>query len=69
MGCGVNVRILPLPAQRAIKAKATEASFILSLAQYDQNYEWYCITCNALHESAIRSLTLNFDAKIEIPRI
>lgn len=67
MGCGVNIRVLPITAQRAIRAKGETGSLILSLSQFDQNYEWYYAACEKLHGSAMKSLTLNFDTKVELP--
>lgn len=69
MGCGVTVRVLPISAQRAIKSRQDSGSFILSLSQYDSNYEWYRFTCEKLEGGALRQLTLNFDVKHEIPGI
>lgn len=68
MGCGFDVRILPLPVQRAIKAKNTATNLILCISQYDQNYEWYCTSCERLENSALKVLTLNFDSKAGLTR-
>eukprot|EP00826_Nyctotherus_ovalis_P039447 TRINITY_DN3796_c0_g4_i2.p1 TRINITY_DN3796_c0_g4~~TRINITY_DN3796_c0_g4_i2.p1 ORF type:complete len:238 (-),score=46.41 TRINITY_DN3796_c0_g4_i2:1260-1973(-) len=67
MGCN-NVRVLPLPAQRAIKSKRTVQDFMLSTSEFDQNYDWYCNTCQELENSSIRLLTLNFDAQVTLKR-
>ncbi len=67
MGCGVNVRVLPIVAQRAIKSKQDPGNLVLSLSHYDQNYEWYCATCQKLQFSAVKTLTLNFDVKADLP--
>ena len=67
MGCGsASIRVLPITAQRAIRAKQETGTFILSMAQFDQNYEWYCLTCEKLQGSSFKCLTLNFDAKIDM---
>jgi len=67
MGCG-GLRVLPLPAQKAIKAKTTVQDFMLTISEFDQNYDWYCETCNELRNSSIKVLTLNFDAQVTLKR-
>ena len=68
MGCGEGIRVLPVVAQRAIKAKQDTKAFIFSISQFDQNYDWYCSTCKHLEGAGIKSLTLNFDSKIALKR-
>eukprot|EP00826_Nyctotherus_ovalis_P039446 TRINITY_DN3796_c0_g3_i1.p1 TRINITY_DN3796_c0_g3~~TRINITY_DN3796_c0_g3_i1.p1 ORF type:complete len:296 (-),score=18.18 TRINITY_DN3796_c0_g3_i1:1125-1940(-) len=68
MGCNESVTVLPLPVQKAIRSKHDTKSFILSMNQFDQNYDWYCNTCRQLEGSSIHSLTLNFDSNATIPR-
>ncbi len=66
MGCGGSIRVLPIMAQRAIKAKQEGKTFILSISQFDQNYDWYCTTCQKLEHSSLKTLTLNFDSKVPL---
>ncbi len=68
MGCNETTKVLPLTAQRAIKAKQEAKSFILSIAQFDENYDWYCTTCRNLEHSALKSLSLSFDSKLVLKR-
>ena len=60
--------MLPVSAQKAIKAKQDGKAFILSMSQFDQNYDWYCDTCRRLEGSSLKSLTLNFDTKSTFKR-
>jgi len=69
MGCSEGIKVLPVSVQRAIKTKLESKNFILSISQFDQNYDWYIDTCQHLEGSNIKSLTLNFDAKIAMKRI
>jgi len=68
MGCNESVKVLPIPVQKAIKSKHETNTFILSINQFDQNYDWYVDTCRYLEGASIKSLTLNFDSKITIER-
>ena len=62
MGCDTSTRSFPLQVQRVIKSKHETQTFVLSMNQFDQNYDWYCDTCKQLNGSSIKSLTLNFDS-------
>jgi hypothetical protein len=67
MGCGgVNVKVLPVAVQKAIKQKQNNDIFLLSLKQFDQNYDWLEDTCRELKGSVLKTLTLNFDSKEEL---
>lgn len=67
MGCGgVNVKVLPVAVQKAIKQKQNNDIFLLSLKQFDQNYDWLEETCKELKGSVLKTLTLNFDSKEDL---
>jgi len=68
MGCSDNIRVLPVSAQRAIKTKQESKVLILSMSQFDQNYDWYCSACQHLEGSVLKTLTLNFDSKVPLKR-